>query len=236
MSKVRVFTTTMLPRTTGIRLLRGVVVVVVSMVAAASMAKVTATTTAGMNIILIQPDDMSFFEQWNPPARFDPTLALNKTGPGKNNENEESVLTNSMHIQETTQRQPAVPSNSTFNATATFLPQIHSLREHGLEMTAAYCASTMCGTSRYSTITGRYPSRSSYGRALAQQFRRDVDDDEHEPRRNVIIPTTKLEDMEGTVVDDPHDCRTNNLAAVLQQQYGYRTGVVGKWHLSAPKR
>ena len=201
------------------------------------MAKVTATTTAGMNIILIQPDDMSFFEQWNPPARFDPTLALNKTGPGKNNDAESTGAAEAINFQETTRRPHSVPTTSNDTSKSNvFLPQIHSLREHGLEMTAAYCASTMCGTSRYSTITGRYPSRSSYGRALAQQFRRDVDDDEHEPRRNVIIPTTKLEDMEGTVVDDPHDCRTNNLAAVLQQQYGYRTGVVGKWHLSAPKR
>ena len=185
-----------------------------------------------MNIILIQPDDMSFFAQWNPPARFDPTLAPNKTGPGKT-ENEESSLTNSINIPETIQRRPPAVPTTTASHSHSFLPQIHSIREHGLEMTAAYCASTMCGTSRYSTITGRYPSRSSYGRALAQQFRRDGDDDEV-PRRNVIIPTTKLEDMEGTVVEDPHDCRTNNLAAVLQHQYGYRTGVVGKWHLSAP--
>jgi arylsulfatase A-like enzyme len=46
------------------------------------------------------------------------------------------------------------------------LPNVERLCANGLQMTAqAYtAASTMCGTSRYSAITRRYPSRSSYGR------------------------------------------------------------------------
>ena len=83
----------------------------------------------------------------------------------------------------------------------------------------------MCGTSRYSTITGRYPSRSSYGRSISETNLRDVK-----------IPLTKLEDIlqqVGVDVDDPNDCSENNIAALLKNKYGYRTGVVGKWHLSA---
>ena len=80
----------------------------------------------------------------------------------------------------------------------------------------------MCGTSRYSTITGRYPSRSSYGRSQSYTNLRDVK-----------IPSTKLEDMNSVLVDDPNDCSENNVATLLKNKYGYRTGVVGKWHLSA---
>ena len=98
------------------------------------------------------------------------------------------------------------------------LPNINRIRQDGIEMKSAYAASTMCGTSRYSTITGRYPSRSAYGRERDQgSFKRDV-----------RIPSTKLEDV--TVVSDSKDCSENNIAALLQQN-GYKTGVVGKWHL-----
>jgi len=100
------------------------------------------------------------------------------------------------------------------------LPNINRIRENGIEMKSAYAASTMCGTSRYSTITGRYPSRSSYGRAL----------DEYSELRDVRIPATKLEDVAG--VWDGKDCSANNIAALLQRN-GYRTGVVGKWHLTS---
>lgn len=100
------------------------------------------------------------------------------------------------------------------------LPNINRIRHDGIEMKSAYAASTMCGTSRYSTITGRYPSRSSYGRAW------DVSSD----LRDVKIPRTKLEDVEG--VNDPNDCSENNIAALLKRN-GYQTGVVGKWHLTS---
>ena len=89
-----------------------------------------------------------------------------------------------------------------------------------MEMKSAYAASTMCGTSRYSTITGRYPSRSSYGRVW----------DQYSFVRDVKIPRTKLEDARG--VNDPNDCSENNIAALLQRN-GYHTGTVGKWHLTS---
>jgi len=102
------------------------------------------------------------------------------------------------------------------------LPNINRIRKDGLEMKSAYAASTMCGTSRYSTITGRYPSRSSYGRAR--------DKDKNSDLRDVRIPYTKLEDIQG--VADPNDCSENNVAALLQRN-GYQTGLVGKWHLTS---
>eukprot|EP00531_Pseudo-nitzschia_arenysensis_P014176 CAMPEP_0116118014 /NCGR_PEP_ID=MMETSP0329-20121206/1879_1 /TAXON_ID=697910 /ORGANISM="Pseudo-nitzschia arenysensis, Strain B593" /LENGTH=649 /DNA_ID=CAMNT_0003611615 /DNA_START=55 /DNA_END=2003 /DNA_ORIENTATION=- len=100
------------------------------------------------------------------------------------------------------------------------LPNLNRIREDGVEMKSAYAASTMCGTSRYSSITGRYPSRSAYGRDLQRNYN----------TRDVIIPFTKLEDDFN--VEDGRDCSENNIAALLQRN-GYNTGVVGKWHLTS---
>ena len=145
-----------------------------------------------------------------------------------------------------------------------YLPNIENRIRNApvsLDMKNSYASAAMCGTSRYSTITGRYPSRSSLGRML----------DRRSSLRDVKIPYTKLEDVSG--VDDPKDCSDNNIAALLQQngvsnpkyinelwcRYyhdvtlshilfilyhrffcfvilvtypQYRTGVFGKWHLS----
>lgn len=90
-------------------------------------------------------------------------------------------------------------------------------------MKSAYAASTMCGTSRYSTITGRYPSRSAYGRSMHRKYN----------MRDVIIPSTKLQDDYS--VSDGRDCSENNIAALLKRN-GYKTGVVGKWHLTNDDR
>lgn len=154
------------------------------------------------NIIVIQPDDHLFLEEWNPPARF---------------EHETSAST------------PAFLSEDYISP----VPNINRLKNNGLEMTNAYSASTMCGTSRYSTLTGRLPSRSAYGRENDQNgwnyFKGGNDDDwSSTSLREIVIPKTKLEDIRR--VEDGNDCTANNLAAILKQN-GYSTGVVGKWHL-----
>ncbi|VEU33961.1 unnamed protein product [Pseudo-nitzschia multistriata] len=139
------------------------------------------------NIIVIQPDDFRYFEDWGPPAPF-----------------EGSFITQ-------------FPPNSNQ------LPNISRLKRDGLTMTSAYAAATMCGTSRYSTMTGRYPSRSSLGRAY----------DRNSGMRDVSNPATKLDDIEG--LSDGNDCSENNIAALLQRN-GYRTGISGKWHLTEDDR
>ena len=110
-----------------------------------------------------------------------------------------------------------VPNRAQIDRFPVDLPWVETLRTQGLTLKLAYTASSMCGTSRYSTITGRYPSRSAYGRNSYGQ----------DALANVVIPTTKLADIEGL----GNDCSENNLAALLSQN-GYRTGMVGKWHLS----
>ena len=103
------------------------------------------------------------------------------------------------------------------------LPNIERLRTQGVQMLQAHTASPACGTSRYSTLTGRYPSRSAYSRdAHLRQ------EDEDVPL--VTIPRTKLLDID--TVPDGQDCSENNLAQTFKAN-GYRTGVVGKWHLYA---
>jgi len=136
------------------------------------------------NFIIMQPDDLEFFEAWTPPAHFGDEKKYTVDYP------EFSDLKN-----------------------------MNFLRENGVQMKQAYAASPVCGTSRYSTITGRFPSRSSNGRAQ----------ESGETIRNVQIPNTKLHDRR--TAEDGKDCSDNNLAAVFRNN-NYNTGVVGKWHLS----
>jgi len=172
--------------------------IAIAIAALAEAASIPASIEKRPNIIVIQPDDHLFLEEWTPPARFD--------------------------------RQTSTPTSFTSIDSADYIspvPNINRIKNHGLEMTNAYAASTMCGTSRYSTLTGRLPSRSSYGRQIDQN-EWNYFDGGNDFLRKVTIPRTKLEDTWG--VPDSRDCTSNNLAATLKQN-GYSTGVVGKWHL-----
>lgn len=99
------------------------------------------------------------------------------------------------------------------------LTNIEKLFGEGVKMTQAYIASSACGTSRYATMTGKYPSRSSTGRERA------VSDNDAVVKVN--IPGSKLLDVPGY----GDDCSSDNMAVHLKNYGGYRTGVVGKWHL-----
>ena len=88
------------------------------------------------------------------------------------------------------------------------LPYIESLRKNGLQMMQAYTSSAMCGTSRFSTLTSRYPSRAKSNRG---------DGDAKAPSI-VTIPTTKI-------VDD--DCARDNIAVQFRDN-GYRTAMIGE--------
>jgi len=83
-------------------------------------------------------------------------------------------------------------------------------------MMQAYTSSPVCGTSRYSTITGKMPSRAASVRKLW---------DGVEPA-TVTIPSTKLQDT-----NEQDDCSTENMAQAFAGA-GYKTAMVGKWHLS----
>ena len=105
----------------------------------------------------------------------------------------------------------------------TDLPNLERLRTNGLQMAQAYTASPMCGTSRYSTMTGRYPSRAAYSRV--RNSGSEIGD--------ISIPTTKIDDERSVV--DGDDCSYQNLAQLFASS-NYHTGMVGKWHLASSDR
>ena len=148
---------------------------------------ISATTATATNFLIIQPDDMPFYEPWLPPAH----LPWTGTYPGE-----------------------FYPSNSN-------LPWINKLRNDGMVMTNAYAASPKCGTSRYSTVTGRYPSRSAKARRSAWS------NNVHPV--SATIPKSKLDDL--NQVMDGDDCSHSNIAQVFSSN-DYVTGMVGKWHLT----
>ena len=133
------------------------------------------------NIIVMQPDDLRFFDNWGPPPN-NPTEILNQV-----------------------------------NFPPSGFPNVERLRTNGVQMMQAYTASPACGTSRFTTITGKYASR-----AASSRDRNEGEDGVS----SVTIPTTKLEDHE-----TQKDCTEENLGVAFKNA-GYRTGMVGKWHLS----
>lgn len=132
------------------------------------------------NVIIIQPDDLPFFDAWGPPPNNPSLSGQTVEFPGGNS-----------------------------------LPNIERLRLNGIQLNQAYAASSACGTSRFSTLTGKYPSRAASSRS-----------DTNRSLATVTIPKTKLIDVEGY----GNDCTEENLAVAMKNG-GYRTGVVGKWHL-----
>jgi len=134
------------------------------------------------NVVIIQPDDLVFYNDWGRPPHSGTPNEL----PGSGDD----------------------------------MPNLKYLREHGLQMLQAYTASPVCGTSRYSTITGKMPSR-------AASIRKRWDENTDQTPAEVTIPTTKL-------IDTPEqkDCSEENLAAAFAASDDYETAMIGKWHLS----
>ena len=93
---------------------------------------------------------------------------------------------------------------------------IDALETQGVTFTAAYTVAPMCAPSRFGLITGRYPSRGLY----AQDKTDECNGVLHET--DVTVTNCKI--------DDDFDLQ-NNLPTAMQG-LGYRTGQVGKWHLS----
>jgi arylsulfatase A-like enzyme len=85
-------------------------------------------------------------------------------------------------------------------------PALDGLAAEGVRLTQAYASSPVCSASRTALITGRYPGRFPVG--LAEPVRSDGRD----PGLDPATPT---------------------LPAVFGA-LGYRTALVGKWHLGAP--
>lgn len=89
-------------------------------------------------------------------------------------------------------------------------PTIDSLVSNGISFNQAFTASTVCSPSRYSLLTGRWPSRNP-----SQAFR----------QRHPLGTLARFENIGS---ETPMD--TDNIAGWLREK-GYRTGFVGKSHL-----
>jgi len=140
------------------------------------------------NIIVMQPDDFPFFAEWTPPPK-NPKPVDKQMGAGSGDREEFAE---------------GFPSNYG-------MPNLERLRTQGLQMMQAYTASAMCSTSRFSTITGRFPSRSGVNRRENQN---------NTLISSIDVANTKLHDIDGKT----KDCSEGNIAAILQKD-GYRTGV-----------
>jgi len=137
------------------------------------------------NIIIVQPDDLPFYKEWGSPPK-------NPIEPGDNQ---------AVNLPLDILGEPLAPT-------------LEMIREGGLQMMQAYASSPQCGTSRFSTMTGRVASRadSAIAFALATNLR----------NTKVQISTVKL---------GGEDCSSYNLAQAFSS-HGYRTAMTGKWHLS----
>ena len=90
-----------------------------------------------------------------------------------------------------------------------YTPHQDSLASEGVRFTRAYSTISICTPSRYSCLTGQYPSRCSHPSFLSAF----PDGVQIEPSFNTPLPP-----------DAP------NLARAMKEA-GYATGMVGKWHL-----
>ena len=90
-------------------------------------------------------------------------------------------------------------------------PTLDALAETGINFTEGFAASTVCGPSRYSLMTGRWASRNTSDQFIAR------------------YPLDTLGRF--GVADTEFESDNQNLGAWLQQA-GYRTGMVGKGHFT----
>jgi arylsulfatase A-like enzyme len=92
-------------------------------------------------------------------------------------------------------------------------PHLDKLAQQGVRFTDAYSASPICSPTRASILTGKHPAR--LGITIWREAALNP------PRNRRLLPPSSVADL-------PHSEAT--LATTLQAA-GYRTALVGKWHL-----
>lgn len=88
-------------------------------------------------------------------------------------------------------------------------PNLDALARGGVRLTQAYSASPVCTPTRCAFVTGRYPARSAVGLEEPLTWRRNLE----QQKRDVGLPPE------------------HPTVASLLKRAGYRTALVGKWHL-----
>lgn len=98
------------------------------------------------------------------------------------------------------------------------MPNFERIAQTGAQFTKAYSTSSTCAPSRFSVMTGRYPSSSLYGREWTKTYL------ENSQWTYVHSDVTFLSGSDNQM----------NVASALRDA-GYTTGMVGKWHLLSPE-
>lgn len=93
-----------------------------------------------------------------------------------------------------------------------FTPNIDSIAANGVLFTNAHASSTVCAPSRYACLSGRYAGRCSH------------------PEFIEANPKGKISRIDNSCISLEENCL--NVAKVLKNA-GYKTGMVGKWHLGS---
>ena len=88
-------------------------------------------------------------------------------------------------------------------------PHLDALAREGVRLTQSYSASPVCTPTRCAFITGRYPARTAVGLEEPLTWRRNLE----QQKRDVGLPPE------------------HPTVASLLKKSGYRTALVGKWHL-----
>lgn len=110
----------------------------------------------------------------------------------------------------------AMPVNHVPIHSSGVMPNLARMAQSGATFTRAYSTSSSCTPSRYSIMTGRYPSRSNYGVAWTSR---------------VLYPSEMAYvGVDSSLLGDGHFDTRNTVATALRD-LGYTTGMTGKWHL-----
>jgi arylsulfatase A-like enzyme len=104
------------------------------------------------------------------------------------------------------------------------MPNLERIAQSGATFTRAYSSASTCAPSRYSIMTGRYPSRSEYALNFTSQMALEF---------GLASTSSAFVDAAVTKLGMAYSDTENTVAAALRT-LGYTTGMTGKWHLTPP--